>query len=136
MTYSAAFSAALYILLGVSRMTKKTLRRAAGAGAGVVNGLFGGGGGMVLLPILTKWGGIAPRSVFATCVAAVYPMCIISATLYCLRVRPALSVLLPCILGGVVGGIVSGLTFEKVPVRILKLIFGAFLLYGAVRYLR
>ena len=117
-------------------MKKKTIRRAAGAGAGIVNGLFGGGGGMVLLPILAKWGGIAPRSVFATCLAAVYPMCIVSATLYCLRVRPALPVLLPCILGGIVGGAVAGLTFEKVPVRILKLIFAAFLVYGALRYLR
>ena len=117
-------------------MTKKTIRRAAGAGAGLVNALFGGGGGMVLLPVLSKWGGVAPRSVFATCLASVYPMCIISATLYCLRVRPEWSVLFPCVLGGMLGGAVAGLTFEKVPVRVLKLIFAAFLLYGAVRYLR
>ena len=32
--------------------------------------------------------------------------------------------------------LMAGLTFEKVPVRVLKLIFGAFLLYGALRYLR
>ena len=39
------------------------------------------------------------------------------------------------VLGGAVGGIVAGRTFEKVPVRMLKLIFGIFLIYGAARYL-
>ena len=116
-------------------MTKKSIRGLSGAAAGAVNGLFGGGGGMVLLPLLTKWGGVSARSAFATCIAAIYPMCIVSAVLYYLRVRPELSVLLPCVLGGIIGGIVAGLTFEKVPVRVLKLIFGAFLLYGAARYL-
>ena len=117
-------------------MQKKTIHRLSGAAAGAVNGLFGGGGGMVLLPLLTKWGGVSMRSAFATCIAAIYPMCVVSALLYYLRVRPDWSVLLPCMLGGIVGGAAAGLTFEKMPVRVLKLMFGAFLLYGAVRYLR
>ena len=33
------------------------------------------------------------------------------------------------------GGLIGGLTYQKVPVRLLKAIFGAFLLYGGVRYL-
>ena len=116
-------------------MEKKTIHIVAGAAAGMVNGLFGGGGGMVLLPVLTKWGGVPQRVAFATCIAAIYPMCIVSATVYCLRVQPEWSLLLPCLLGGAVGGIVAGRTFEKVPVRMLKLIFGIFLIYGAARYL-
>ena len=116
-------------------MTEKNVRRAAGAAAGAVNGLFGGGGGMVLLPLLRAKGGLQERSSFATCVAVIYPMCVLSAAVYCLRVRPALSLLFPCLLGGVLGGIISGLTFEKVPVSVLKKIFGAFLLYAGVRYL-
>lgn len=116
-------------------MTEKNRRRAAGAAAGLVNGLFGGGGGMVLLPLLNAWGGLKARAAFATCIAVIYPMCVVSAVVYCLRVRPDLMTLLPYLLGGVLGGIISGLTFEKVPVRILKLIFGAFLIYGGVRYL-
>ena len=116
-------------------MTEKNRRRAAGAAAGVVNGLFGGGGGMVLLPLLTKWGSLPRHAAFATCVAAIYPMCVVSAALYCLSVRPELSSLLPYLAGGAVGGVIAGLTFQKVPVKILKLIFGAFLIYGGVRYL-
>lgn len=116
-------------------MTEKNRRAAAGAAAGLVNGIFGGGGGMVLLPLLTMRGGLSRRTAFATCVAVIYPMCLVSAVLYCLRVRPDIMLLLPYLLGGTVGGVISGLTFEKVPVRLLKAIFGAFLIYGGVRYL-
>ena len=116
-------------------MTEKTLRRAAGGAAGAINGLFGGGGGMVLLPLLNRWGGISRRAAFTTCIAAIYPMCVLSAVLYCLRVRPELSALLPCLLGGAVGGVIAGLTFRKVPTAVLRRIFGAFLLFGGMRYL-
>ena len=90
---------------------------------------------MVLLPLLSRWGGVSQRGAMATGLAAIWPMCAVSATLYALRVRPPLSLVLPCVLGGVVGGIVAGVTFEKVSVRLLRLLFGLFLIYGAVRYL-
>ena len=89
-------------------MTDKRKSQTAGIAGGVINGLFGGGGGMVLLPLLSKWRKLEARSSFATCVA---------------------------IMTGVAGGLIGGLTFEKVPVRFLKVIFGLFLLYGGVRYL-
>lgn len=116
-------------------MTKKMKNRIAGASAGAVNGLFGGGGGMVLLPLLTKWGALEQRAAFATCVAAIYPMCCVSAAAYLFRVRPDVMTLVPYLLGGALGGIISGVTFNKVPVTVLRLIFGLFLIYGGVRYL-
>lgn len=116
-------------------MTGKGKTRIAGAAGGLVNGLFGGGGGMVLLPLLTKWGDLEVRSAFATCVAIIYPMCCVSAAVYLWQVRPELSLLLPYLVGGAAGGVLGGLTFQKIPVRVLKLIFGLFLLYGGVRYL-
>ena len=39
------------------------------------------------------------------------------------------------LLGGGLGGVIGGMTFEKIPARWLKIIFGLFLLYGGVRYL-
>lgn len=116
-------------------MTKKTKNRLAGTAGGVINGLFGGGGGMVLLPLLTKWSKLEARAAFATCVAIIFPMCCVSTAVYLYQVRPALSMVVPYLAGGVAGGLVGGLTFDKVPVRLLKAIFGLFLLYGGVRYL-
>ena len=116
-------------------MTDKWKNRVAGPAGGLINGLFGGGGGMVLLPLLTKWSRLEARAAFATCVAIIFPMCCVSTAVYLYQVRPALSTVVPYLAGGVAGGLVGGLTFDKVPVRLLKAIFGLFLLYGGVRYL-
>ena len=116
-------------------MTDKWKNRVAGTAGGLINGLFGGGGGMVLLPLLTKWSRLEARAAFATCVAIIFPICCVSTAVYLYPVRPALSMVVPYLAGGVAGGLVGGLTFDKVPVRLLKAIFGLFLLYGGVRYL-
>ena len=116
-------------------MTDKRKNALAGALAGAVNGLFGGGGGMVLLPLLSRRGAMEQRRAFATCVAAILPMCCLSAAIYVWRTAPPLWQVLPYLAGGVAGGVLGGLTFGKVPVKWLRFIFGLFMLYAGVRYL-
>ena len=78
-------------------MASKWPARIAGGAAGLANGLFGGGGGMVFLPILSRWGGLKSRQLYATCVAVIFPVCAVSAAIYLWRggdelgLRPALS---------------------------------------------
>ncbi len=115
---------------------KQTTRCAvSGALAGVVNGLFGGGGGMVLVPLLRRWCGLEERKAFATCVAVILPLCLVSAAVYVLRrgVVPALAA--PYLLGGLIGGFVGGRLFPRVSADWLRYLFAGFLLYGGVRYL-
>lgn len=116
-------------------MTDRRKNQITGVLGGAVNGLFGGGGGMVVLPLLSGWRKLEARSAFATCVAVIFPMCCVSAGVYLWQVRPALRLVLPYLAGGVAGGVLGGVSFEKVPVKLLKIIFGLFLLYGGVRYL-
>ena len=115
-------------------MKRPTLFALAGASAGLVNGLFGGGGGMVLLPALKK-GGLAPKKAFATCVAVIFPICLISAAVFLLRTAFDFLTALPYLIGGAVGGILGGRLFKNVSNVWLRRIFAAFLLYGGVRYL-
>ncbi len=103
--------------------------------AGLINGCFGGGGGVALLPLLTKWAKLDAKNAFATCVAIMFPACCASTAVYFFMVRPSLPEVLPYLAGGVAGGLIGGATFGKVPVRILKILFGLFLLYGGVKYL-
>ena len=56
-------------------MEKKTKYRLSGVAAGLTNGIFGGGGGIPLLVLLTKWAGVEEKKAFATCVAVIFPMC-------------------------------------------------------------
>ena len=109
--------------------------RIAGAAAGLANGCFGGGGGMVFLPILSRWGGLSPRRLYATCVAVIFPVCLVSAVIYLLRGQGSLPEALPYLLGGLVGGFLGGKLYGKVSVRLLKWLFAAFLFYAGVKYL-
>ena len=47
----------------------------AGGLAGLVNGFFGGGGGSVLVPLLTQLCKLDQRRAFATSVAVILPLC-------------------------------------------------------------
>ena len=106
-----------------------------GAAAGAVNGLFGGGGGMVLVPLLRRWCGLEERRAFATCVAVILPFCVVSAAVYLLRTPLDLPQALPYLLGGLAGGFVGGRLFPRVPAPWLRYLFAAFLVYGGIRYL-
>lgn len=59
----------------------------AGGLAGLVNGFFGGGGGSVLVPLLTRLCKLDQRRAFATSVAVILPLCILSAAVYLARGR-------------------------------------------------
>ena len=116
-------------------MQAKAKYAVSGALAGAVNGLFGGGGGMVLVPLLQRWCGLEERRAFATCVAVILPFCVVSAAVYLLRMPFNLTQALPYLLGGLAGGFVGGRLFPRVPAPWLRYLFAAFLVYGGVRYL-
>ena len=107
----------------------------AAALAGIVNGLFGGGGGMVLLPLLGKEKSLAGRALFANSVAIILPICMVSVAASALRGTLPLFEALPYCIGGSIGGIVGGRLFKKLPPRWLKRMFALFLLYAGIRYL-
>ena len=115
-------------------MKKAFLFPAAGVAAGLINGLFGGGGGMVLLPALLR-SGIPPKKAFATCVALILPLCLVSAAVMLLRTDFDWNAALPYLIGGAFGGLLGGKFFRKVSPQWLKRLFPAFMIYGGVRYL-
>ena len=57
----------------------------AGGAAGLANGFFGGGGGSVFVPLLTRTCGLNQRQAFATSVAVILPLCVLSAAVYLFR---------------------------------------------------
>lgn len=106
-----------------------------GALAGLACGLFGGGGGMVLAPLLTRWCHVEEKRVFANCVAVIFPLCALAAGVFLLRTGLDFGQALPYLAGGLVGGLVGGKLFPRVPGQWLRRVFALFLLYGGVRYL-
>ena len=107
----------------------------AGGLAGLCNGFFGGGGGMLLVPLLTRRCGLDQRRAFATSVAVILPLCVLSAGLYLLRGALDLAAALPYLAGGLAGGWLGGRIFARVNLSWLRRLFALLLLYGGVRSL-
>ena len=116
-------------------MSDKWKLRLTGAAGGLINGLFGGGGGMAVVPLLTRWCSIEEKKAFATCVAVILPFCVLSAFIFLLRGHVDIGQALPYLVGGAAGGWLGGRLMGRVNVIWLRWIFAAFLLYGGVRYL-
>ncbi|MDR0381373.1 MAG: sulfite exporter TauE/SafE family protein [Oscillospiraceae bacterium] len=108
---------------------------AAGAAAGVCNGLFGTGGGSLLAPLLRRWAGLPDKTAMATSLAVITPLCLLSALLYGLRGALPVAGVWPCLLGGLAGGLLAGLCFRRLPAPLLRRALGLLLLCGGVRCL-
>lgn len=106
----------------------------AGSAAGLANGFFGGGGGSVLVPLLTRYCGLDQRRAFATSVAVILPLCALSVVIYFMRGGLNLAAAWPYLLGGTAGGWLGGKLFKGIRVDWLRRGFGLLLIYGGVRY--
>lgn len=116
-------------------MREKWTARIAGGAAGFANGLFGGGGGMVFLPVVSRWGNLSARKRYATCVGVIFPVCLVSAAVYLWHGGVSLSEAWPYLAGGLIGGWLGGKLYNRVSTKFLKWLFAAFLVYGGVNYL-
>ena len=106
-----------------------------GAAAGLANGLFGAGGGMVLLPLLAKTADLEQHELFANSVCIILPVSLVSAGAYLLRGGSFAAEAIPYLLGGVFGGAIAGLTLKKLPTKWLHRVLGVFILWGGIRLL-
>ena len=117
-------------------MQKKTLGMvAAGGCAGLINGLFGGGGGMVLVPLLCLLTNLQDRDVFSASVAVILPICLVSLTATVLTGPIPWGPSLPYLVGSGVGGYCAVRFGHLIPARWLHRGLGALILWGGIRYL-
>lgn len=115
--------------------TSKLWCGVAGALAGIANGFFGGGGGMVLVPMLAGPCGLSQREAFANSVLIILPLCALSSCIYLFRGSLELTTALPYLLGGLAGGFLGGKLFKGLNVDWLRRVFALLILYGAWRSL-
>ena len=114
-------------------MKKSVKYSVTGALAGLANGFFGAGGGLFLVPLLTRWAGMEQRKAFATSVAVIFPLSIASACIYYAKGALEPASCWPILAGGFLGGALSGRIFRRVPLKWLRRAFGILILYGGVR---
>ena len=115
-------------------MLGKLFISAAGAIAGAVNGLFGAGGGMVLVPLLRKNHDISEEEQFPASIAIIAPICVVS-LLFTGKWNLPFRQVLPYLLGSAIGGIAAGAWGRKIPNVWLHRFLGIVILWGGIRYL-
>ena len=107
-----------------------------GIAVGAANGLFGGGGGMLAVPLLQKTG-YAEKTAHATAILVILPVCVFSYFVYALQGFSDFSVLIPTSIGVTAGGLLGSYFLDKLPIKIVHFIFsllqlfaGLYLLFG------
>lgn len=107
----------------------------AGIGAGAVNGLFGAGGGMVLVPLLSLLSKLDDQEIFPSSVSIILPVCLVSLFLSHPTDDISVSTLITYMAASGIGGILAGILGKKIPTVWLHRLLGVLILWGGIRYL-
>jgi uncharacterized membrane protein YfcA len=108
-------------------------RSVIGICAGLMNGLFGSGGGALVVPASRKFLGMDAHKAHASAIAVMLPMSAVSAAMYCFKTKPEAVPALLVSAGGVAGGWIGAKLMAKISGKLLRKIFAAFILAAAVK---
>ncbi len=106
-----------------------------GALCGFVNGFFGGGGGMVIVPLLVYACKYTQKNAHATALAVMLPVCAVSGIIYALNGSFEFSVLLPVASGLVGGGLLGALFLKKLSNKWINYVFTAIVFAAGIKML-
>ena len=111
------------------------IKMAAGSLAGLVNGLFGGGGGMIIVPCLKRFLKYETNASHATAIAVILPLSVASGIFYTVFGNFEWRSLVFTSAGVVAGGILGALLLKKLSSKPLTLIFALVMAAAGVKML-
>ncbi|RJQ74100.1 sulfite exporter TauE/SafE family protein [Pseudonocardiaceae bacterium YIM PH 21723] len=103
--------------------------------AGALAGLFGVGGGVVIVPLLGLWFGWDQRKAVATSFIALAPLAVVAAIGYALHGDVDLYLAVPLAAGSMIGAWLGAALLNRMPLSVLRGIFAVIALLGAARLL-
>lgn len=101
--------------------------------AGFLNGMFGSGGGALVVPASRRFLGAGVHEAHASAVAVMLPMTAVSAIFYAVQTRPGIWQVLAVSAGGLVGGWLGAKLLPRMRAVVLRRLFGLFIIAAAVR---
>ncbi|NLL81580.1 MAG: sulfite exporter TauE/SafE family protein [Tissierellia bacterium] len=100
---------------------------------GIINGLFGSGGGMIIVPALGYFLGLKEYKAHATAISIILPITIISTIVYFLSNSISIATSLFVMAGSLLGSYIGAKSLKKIPSKILSKAFGCVIIYTALR---
>lgn len=106
-----------------------------GAIIGLINGFFGGGGGMIVVPVLEKFFHMPQKKSHATAIFVILPISIASSIIYITKNSVKFGAGWPIILGVIGGGALGTVLLKKINNGVLKIVFAVLILVAGVNLL-
>lgn len=103
-----------------------------GISIGIVNALFGAGGGLVAVSAFKNIG-YSQKKAQASAIAVILPLCIISSFVYHIKGYYNISDALPYLPFGLLGAYFGVKWLKKLPDKYLKKVFALFLIYTGIK---
>ncbi|KXG74185.1 sulfite exporter TauE/SafE family protein [Thermotalea metallivorans] len=100
---------------------------------GLVNGLFGSGGGTVLVPGMFFILGIEEHKAHATAISVILPLTLVSMFIYFRYGIIVWDVTIKVALGGILGGYIGAKLLNRIPSNLLRKGFALFMMIAALR---
>lgn len=104
--------------------------------SGFLNGLFGAGGGSVVVPAMEHFLQMEEKKAHATAIGIILLYSLVSAAIYLVRGFFDFGVWIPVTAGGIAGGVIGAKLLARVPKRWLKIGFGVLIVVTAVKMIR
>ena len=101
--------------------------------AGIINGFFASGGGMILVPAFVYFLDLTESESRATSVLCILPMVLTSSFFYYKNDYINWRIGVICSIGGIIGGFIGAKLLKKVLDKYLKIAFTVFLAYVSIR---
>ena len=116
----------------MAKNSNKLFAAAGGFAVGLVNGLFGAGGGVLAVPMLKK-SGLSEKESHAGAIGVMLPLSAFSAWLYLRQGAVELASVYPFLPGGILGAVAGALFLKNINSVFLRGLFGAMMIYAGVR---
>lgn len=96
---------------------------------------MGAGGGILLVPILSKICGLETKTAHATTVLIILPICFISGLFYAINGVLDIEIIIAVGVGAIVGGIFGTFALKKLKSDVIDLLFYVIMIVAGIRML-
>ena len=100
--------------------------------SGLINGFFGAGGGLLLVPLITYVKKDESKMAHATTLVCVMFMCVASSIIYYVKKQIDYKLILVCGIGSLIGSLIGTKLLKKLKNNIIDLVFSCVLVIAGI----
>ena len=100
--------------------------------SGIINGFFGAGSGLILVPLIKIIYNLDEKQTHVTTLVCVMFSCLFSAGVYIFKKQVDWSLILWCLVGSIVGGFIGTVCLKKLKNNVIDLLFSLVLICAGV----